>query len=61
MKLTWQAAATPTARMTQWLMALAVCVALDGCASSATRPSTTTPDAAASGVTAQWSADLRRP
>ena len=52
MKLTWQAAATHAARMAQWLMALAVCVAIDGCASSATRPATTTPDAAASGVTA---------
>jgi TolA-binding protein len=52
MKLTRQAAARHTARMAQWLMALGVCVALDGCASSAPRPASTTPEAAASGATA---------
>jgi len=52
MKLTWQAAATHTARMAHWLVALAACLALAGCASSATRPASTTPEAAASGATA---------
>ena len=31
MKLTWQAAATHTARMAHWLVALAACLALAGC------------------------------
>jgi len=48
MKLTWQAAATHTAGAAHWLIALAACHALTGCASSATRPTEPGPAATAS-------------